>query len=278
MDSLDNDIIIHFASYLCSKDLVSLALTCRRFDYAGQHDTGLSLMEDTAHQIISKAKEHEKEALPRMADQSYIELYSELEKLRAPRVFDHLIGTRLFYVNDDKSHIKIVGEGTQSHKYNTAISNHVMRAGRHYATFTKEGEWFVRIGIVRPLLNFYKKRLYSFDPLDEEHFGWRDHGSKIKVNYCSLMVGSRDFHNRGRCYWSNWVHPYKINNWVGREEFENGDEIGMLLDLDADTLCIYKNGRRLGILKDGLTGEFCWTATMWKHDESVRIEKGIVPI
>ena len=63
MDSLDNDIVIHFASYLCSKDRVSLALTCRRFDYAGQHDTGLSLMEDTAY-IKLYAMQNKKRGTP----------------------------------------------------------------------------------------------------------------------------------------------------------------------------------------------------------------------
>ena len=28
-------------------------------------------------------------------------------------------------------------------------------------------------------------------------------------------------------------------------------EIGMLLDLDAGTLTVYKDGRRLGVMKDG---------------------------
>jgi len=50
LDSLDNDIVMHFASYLCSRDLVNLSLTCRRF---GEKNEGLSLMEDTARQIIN---------------------------------------------------------------------------------------------------------------------------------------------------------------------------------------------------------------------------------
>ena len=61
-DSLDNDIVIRFASYLHSQDLVSLALTCRRF---GSNDVGgISLMEDTARQIICNAVKEERDALP----------------------------------------------------------------------------------------------------------------------------------------------------------------------------------------------------------------------
>ena len=34
--------------------------------------------------------------------------------------------------------------------------------------------------------------------------------------------------------------------------------VGLLLDLDEGTLSVYKNGRRLGTMKDGLSGEYCW--------------------
>ena len=64
IDSFDNDIVIRFASFLCSKDIVSLALTCRRFG-SSNDDVSLSLMEDTAHQIISNATQDEREALPK---------------------------------------------------------------------------------------------------------------------------------------------------------------------------------------------------------------------
>ena len=60
MDSFNNDIVIRFASFLCSKDLVNLALTCRRFGSSQLHDTGSSLIEDTAHQIICNAKQEER--------------------------------------------------------------------------------------------------------------------------------------------------------------------------------------------------------------------------
>jgi len=36
--------------------------------------------------------------------------------------------------------------------------------------------------------------------------------------------------------------------------------LGMLLDLDSGTLSLYQNGRKLGTLKDGLVGEYCWIA------------------
>ena len=106
MDSFSNDIVIRFASYLSSQDLVNLSLTCRKFGSSQLHDSGSSLMEDTAHQIMCITKEDERDALPKLANQTYMELYSELEKLRGPRMFDQLIGEDLRYVESEKSHIK----------------------------------------------------------------------------------------------------------------------------------------------------------------------------
>ena len=68
-DSLDNDIVIHFASYLQSQDLVNLSLTCRRF---GSKNEGLSLMEDTAMQIINNLHKDERNAIPKLANRTYI--------------------------------------------------------------------------------------------------------------------------------------------------------------------------------------------------------------
>ena len=41
------------------------------------------------------------------------------------------------------------------------------------------------------------------------------------------------------------------------EGFEQGDVVELLLDCDAGTLAVKKNGRRLGVAVTGLTGEFC---------------------
>jgi len=260
----DNDIVIRFASYLCPRDLISLSLTCRRF--GGSVDTGSSLMEDTARQIICNAEKEERDALPRMANQSYIEVYNELLKHSEPRVFDQLIGNRLFYVNDDKSHIKFVGEATP----NAAICNHVMRAGRHYTTFTSRGDAALLlkyVGITRPLPNWDKKGLTSFfleDPDNFEEFQ-RERTERWSgdVNYCGITLCN---HVALTYDWGSW----RPNGLIGAAGMIgdgshcciSGDKIGLLLDLDAGTLTIYKNGERLGTAKDGLAGEYCWFGTL----------------
>ena len=50
----------------------------------------------------------------------------------------------------------------------------------------------------------------------------------------------------------------------------------MLLDLDEGTLSVYKDGRKLGVMKSGLAGQYCWVASMW-NGTSVSIKRGTIP-
>jgi hypothetical protein len=50
--------------------------------------------------------------------------------------------------------------------------------------------------------------------------------------------------------------------WQGQQGFGTGDVVGLLLDCDAGTLTVKKNGVRLGVAATGLTGELCWAASM----------------
>ena len=54
------------------------------------------------------------------------------------------------------------------------------------------------------------------------------------------------------------------------------DEVGMLLDLDDGTLSMYKNGRKLGVMKRGLSGPYCWAASLYSGAR-VKIERGEIP-
>ena len=65
--------------------------------------------------------------------------------------------------------------------------------------------------------------------------------------------------------------------WAGSEGAEAGDRIGLLLDLDAGCLTVFKNQKRLGVMAEGLTGEFVWAATLLYAGDSVRIASAPVP-
>jgi hypothetical protein len=47
-------------------------------------------------------------------------------------------------------------------------------------------------------------------------------------------------------------------SWGGQKGFGEGDAVGLLLDCDAGTLTVKKNGKRLGVaVTGGLTWELC---------------------
>jgi len=280
--SFNNDIVIRLASYLHSKDILNLSSTCKTFGSIFNHDGG----NTAARQIISFASKEERDAIPKLADQSYIELYSELEQLRAPRTFGQLVGPNLSYVNDDKSHIKLMGNKINE---NTAISNHVMRAGKHYVTFRKRGIGTgVSVGLIRPVKDFDKRRFKSFGFESPKYFGilgrerterWGGDNGRGDVYVCLLRLES------GKCAWGG-CRFFSLGNdysWNGQESFvQEGfgfgdDNIGMLLDLDAGTLTVYKNGQRLGVMKDKLSGEFSWVASMKIPGTTICIKKGPTP-
>ena len=52
--------------------------------------------------------------------------------------------------------------------------------------------------------------------------------------------------------------------------------MGLLLDLEEGTLTVYKNGRRLGVMMEGLSGEYCWYTTIGSSI-TVSIERGALP-
>ena len=148
-----SDILICIAPYLSIEELVNLALTNKHFGLSTGDDQ-LSLMEDVVRQvIINEQTEYEAAALPKYQDESYLQLYHQHKMLRKPLQFDQLVGKNLQYVvegeEEDKTRV-FVRPANNSTK--TAISNNIMRAGKHYVEFTAESGFprMTSVGIMRP--------------------------------------------------------------------------------------------------------------------------------
>jgi hypothetical protein len=58
---------------------------------------------------------------------------------------------------------------------------------------------------------------------------------------------------------------------------EDGDRIGLLLDLDLGTMTVYKNDDRLGVMATGLSGGHSWAMSLWEQGDSAHIEAALVP-
>ena len=92
------------------------------------------------------------------------------------------------------------------------------------------------------------------------------------VHCCAYDCGT------GQCHWTDWntrADPIKWR-WRGREGLGESDTIGLLIDLDEGTLSVFKSGRRLGVMKDGLGGEYAWSVTAYS-DCTISISKGSAP-
>ena len=65
-----------------------------------------------------------------------------------------------------------------------------------------------------------------------------------------------------------------LGSWLGMEGFSTGDVLRLLLDSDAGTLTVKKNGTLLGVaVTEGLTGDLCWAVSCAnKANDSVRIK------
>jgi len=69
--------------------------------------------------------------------------------------------------------------------------------------------------------------------------------------------------------WKKWAPTntedgWLVFDWEGQEPTreEASFKIGLVLDLYEGTLDVYKNDRRLGTMKTGLVGEYCWVVTL----------------
>ena len=87
------------------------------------------------------------------------------------------------------------------------------------------------------------------------------------VHYCQLYCDVGDVE------WTDFQgFDYDEESFEG---FVEGDIVGLLLDLNEGTLSVYKNGRRLGVAKDGLAGEYCFFSSLC--DGAISIQRKTPP-
>ena len=288
------DVVSHVASFLETNDLCQVKATCKALGSANDEFNGLSMAEEAARRIYEGASDEEKSLLPRYDGESWIELYYHLLMLRARLTFDQLVGHSVEYRGGDRAVVQ-VREFEGGYRICQAIGgNHIMRAGKHWATFSSTSRFDSEqtVGVIRPLPGWDKRGLVSFNPFScyfYEEDGLEDvlafrrdlqnertDGWKGDVHLCRINMAS------GVCFWSDWEEdedeilsgreafkffgidagPAGIESkWEGRDGYDRDCTVlGMLLDLDNGTLSLYQYGQRLGTLKDGLAGEYCWIA------------------
>ena len=169
----------------------------------------------------------------------------EVELLRVPLVFGWSHAT--FTLSEGGA---VATRGVHDGTFRAAASMAVMRSGRHSAQFTVVRGITVLFGVVRPGCNVEGGA--SAYNVDGHYF------------YCTHSTGA--------------VNPATAAGRGMQPAKEQGDRIGMLLDLDQGSMTVWKNDEKLGVmLAEGLSGEFCWAVEVSSQGESSRIESAPAP-
>ena len=249
-----------------AKDLLRLQLACKRFSTksivaplglgAAGPSTALvqrlCIAAEAARRWVAGCSEQERGWVPRRALESWLSLMHEVGLLRLPLGFGRAHHTVTLYGNGVLATLKVAGTERIGEPYwRSAASKVVMRSGRYLAQFTvvAGGPMF---GVLRP--------------------GWdvEGGGDADEVDgHCFYYTQSGACHPRHKR--TNGDGMGRARKWEGMQAADHGDRVGMLLDLDKGSMTVWKNGERLGVMAEGLTGPFCWAASL-DHDDTLRIE------
>jgi hypothetical protein len=252
-------------------DLLRLALTCRaaaqRFYFtatscssggiavpsgvasggtaataAQQQAETWSIIQEAARQWIANCTDQEQGWVPRRGRESWLGLMWEVESLRRGAVFGRSHAE--ITLSEDGA---LATRGVHDLTFRAAASKAVMCAGRHYAQFTAVSGVDMWFGVIRP--------------------GW------------DVEAGENAFKVDGHCFYftGNGSRCPGFGDWEGMQGAkEDGDRIGMLLDLDQGTMTVYKDDERLGVMATGLSGEYSWAVVLFLNS-SARIEAAEPP-
>ena len=267
----NSDSLFRIACYLPADGLLNLALTCRRFGIGC--DDSSSLVEETARRVLRHAAtDEEMAALPGYDGDNWLSKYNYLRSLRAPLTFDQLVGGRIEYAEGNKSRVVSVDTGFGT-GWATAFSNNIMMAGKHYVSFeVHHHRTGLFLGVIRPGEAMQNAK---GSPLWQDFYNnFTQRKGSVQYNNIVNCCMYRSFN--GHCWSSDWEGIPDSQTWDGMEEISSPCKIGMLLDLDKGTMSVYKDGRKLGVMKRGLAGHYCWFVSL-PRGTRVTIKRETVP-
>ena len=190
------------------------------------------------------------------------------------------------YASDGRTSVrKTRGNGSSilSSTGAAVASNYVMESGIHYAEFQITAG-ICLIGIVLPMPNLDPRRYvnghFSFTrrQLHDDFMAARSEDWGVD-NVLAYNVHACEYDcEDGGVISTDWGGGHaEWDEWEGMEKCNPGNTVGMMLDLDEGKLSVYKNNRRLGVMKDELSGSYCWFARIFESS-AVSIKRGKTPM
>eukprot|EP01049_Picozoa_sp_SAG25_P009873 SAG25_NODE_1020_length_4269_cov_4.759712_1_plen_774_part_00 len=93
------------------------------------------------------------------------------------------------------------------------------------------------------------------------------------------------FGENGNCYyvtdtgkrWQCSQGQSSFDNWDRMQSACPLDRIALLLDQESGSITVFKNDERLGVMAEGLSGDYCWAILMNRKGSSVRIKSLPLP-
>ena len=248
-DGVTDDVLLRIASFLpTARDLLRLKLTNKRFSEkiiavggAAAAPEMLCIADEAARLWLTRCSEHERGWVRCPGLESRLGLMQEVEVFRF---------TRFARAHADITLCEDGAVATRGEhgEFRAAASSGVMSSGRHFAQFTLLEGQIMFFGAIRP-----------------------------RWDVAGVRAGRPQYAD-GHCFYSthNGACFPASRKWQGMEPAkQQGDRVGMLLDLDQGSMTVYKNDVMLGVMQ-GLAGPFCWAVSAFRGT-SARIESVALP-
>lgn len=293
LDELSDELVLAVSGFLDSQSLQSLALVSRRFSRKAapvvQHGVivdSLSLPQEAARLQWSRCSAEQQNQVPWFGYERWLHMLRRMEVLSAPLVFhgSYRGGTVLLSDNRRTMTKKASGLGTPGglldatlvYSEDLADPTFSMRRGRHYAEFSlvgrgSPGPAHFSVGIVdhssvRPSRSSSDSSRCR-GSLEPPSGGGRAREAS------AYLFDTKD----GHCLdWTevDWArHSWQMSPEGWRSHF-GSERIGLLLDVEAGKLSVYRGGIKLGTMVRDLNkqGHYVWVVQIMRAGDSVRVD------
>ena len=252
---LDNELWAHVTLHLDVRSLGRLNCVAPRFTTLCIVDptTGAmhSLIDEGARRALEAREAYVRAWTPRDKGQRWLRLLRESDVLLAPLVFtEH--GEHVHVA--DNTATETSGWGNLE----AATCRPLMRAGRHYAEFTvvSQGECGANVGpgfsanpypqvVFNPASVPASRTAMMMSESCVDHMVDEDNFALLLCTYEGALMSVNGDHTL-----------FGLNKLVPR--VESGEVLGMLLDFEARTLVLYRNGERKGVWATNVAGPLRW--------------------